>query len=708
MKRYLAIILPIVAAICLWYNPYIGHAKVDTRIQMTDIKISNEAQATSRQAISNNPIELRGTEEEVTLYYTLISSPASVDNKLVLNLRYSELLIAPSSVTVTVDGQTKVSKPLSGKIPKQQLVIPLIGEELGKGVHTVTINFYGVLKEGICVNQGTSGNWLSIGIDSYFQLSGQINSEEESLSDYPRMFTGTTKNPVLIVQPDNASVETMNSALKVAAFLTEQSIMEESIRVVRESDIKNLSGNVIFIGAQTEFSTLKMKNLLSKAKLPNDQQALLLSRHKLVDGKNKVEALFVTSQSPADLEKRISILTNDQLTKQLSGYQVLIKQVPDIQEENKRNIPLKKFGLQTVTLDSAQGHSPYYYYYAPVELGSSQLPSLKLQIKKSEMILPINEKQEKEQGTLENNNVELVVMVNSIPHSINISTLTNPENGVYTVNVPIDEKAFSDNRMIELQFVTSGLQQSGVCGGSYENRWIYISGDSTFNIPLEEKEGMGSTQNTLANFPYPFNIDGSETLVILPEEMKIEDKRLLQLYLTLSMNGQSPNIILKNARDIEAEDLHDRHAIFMGGPNVQPLLKEVENQLAISYNEGIPNLSTFGFLSETVEAFSWMQSNPWSEKHQMLVFDLNSQAGQIFDETFLDSLMSIDELSSVAVKTTNNQVFTSSVQAEESIEEIAGVVSKEGYPFSIWGIGGLIALFTFTIILIVIIKRNRR
>lgn len=708
MKRYLALIFPIVAALCLWYGPITGHAKIDTKIPMTTIKINNEAQATSRQAISNDTIELRGPDEEVTLYYTMISSPAGKDNKLVLNVRNSELLIAPSSVTVTVDGQNKLSKPVSGKIPKQQLVIPLRGEELKKGVHTVTIKFYGVLKEGICVNQETSGNWLSIGIDSYFQLSGQLNREEESLSDYPKLFTGTTKNPVLIVQPDNASVETMNSALKVAAYLTEQSIMENSIRIVRESDVKNLSGNVIFIGTQSEFSSKNMKNLLTKANLPNDEKALLLSRHKLVKGKNKVEALFVTAQSAIELEKRIAILTDNQLTKQLSGQQLSIKQVPELQEENKRIIPLKKFGMETITLDSAEGLSPNFYYYAPLEMESNQSPTLKLQLKRSEMIEKINSNEGNETGTLGYNHVELTVMVNGIPHSVNISALTNPENGIYTVNIPIDKKALNDNRMIELQFITSGLQQNSPCDSSNENKWIFISGDSTFNFPFEESLGVEPKKNTLASFPYPFNNDESETIVILPVEMKIEDKQLLQLYLSLSVNGQVPRIILKNASELKEEDLHDRHAIFLGGPNIQPLLKDMEDQLTVPYTEGVPNLNKFGFLSESVEVFSWMQSNPWSPKHEMLVFDLNNQSALLIDQPFLDSLTNIQDLSTVAVKTTNNQVFTNAVEVEETSEEIAGVVSKEKYAISSWGIGGLIALLAFTVILIILIQRRRK
>lgn len=708
MKRLLALTFPIVAALCLWFGPITGNAKIDTQIPMTTIKITNEAQATSRQAISNDPIELRGPDEEVTLYYTMISSPASKDNKLVLNVRNSELLIAPSSVTVTVDGENKLSKPLSGKVPKQQLVIPLSGEELKKGVHTVAIKFYGVLKEGICVNQETSGNWLSIGIDSYFQLSGQLNSEEESLSDYPKLFTGTTKTPVLIVQPDNSSVETMNSALKVAAYLTEQSIMEDSIRIVRESDVKNLSGNVIFIGAQSEFSSMNMKNLLTLAKLPNDQQALILSRNKLVEGKNKVEALFVTAQNAADLEKRIAILTDNELTKQLSGQQLSIKQVPELQEENKRKIPLKKFGMETITLDSAEGQSPNYYYYAPVESESNQSPSLQLQIKRSEMIGPIDKGQEKESGTLDHNKVELVVLVNGIPHSININALTNPKNGIYTVHVPIDEKALNDNRMIELQFTTSGLQQNSPCGISYENQWIFISGDSIFNFPIEESVSVEPKKNTLASFPYPFNNDESETIVILPEEMKIEEKQLLQLYLSLSMNGQVPRVILKNASELKEEDLHDRHAIFMGGPNMQPLLKGMEDQLTVPYAEGVPNLHKFGFLSESVEVFSWMQSNPWSPKHEMLVFDSNVQSELLIDQPFLDSMKNIQELSTVAVKTTNNQVFTNAIQTEESVEETAAIVTEAKKPITLWGIGGLIALLVFIVMLIIVIQRRRK
>ncbi|MBW9234693.1 hypothetical protein JQK62_21070, partial [Leptospira santarosai] len=74
----------------------------------------------------------------------------------------------------------------------------------------------------------------------------------------------------------------------------------------------------------------------------------------------------------------------------------------------------------------------------------------------------------------------------------------------------------------------------------------------------------------------------------------------------------------------------------MGGPNMQPMLKGMEDQLTVPYTEGVPNLHKFGFLSESVEVFSWMQPNPWSQKHEMLVFDSNIQSELMINQPFLD------------------------------------------------------------------------
>jgi len=706
MNRIKISIWVIAVSICVWFTPLQTSASSSAPIQLKDVKLDVQESSTSRQLITNSPIELIGPEQEVTFYYELRSDAAKEDNELVLNVKHSELLIAPSSLTISVDGQAITSKSLNGEQMTEQITIPLTGEALEKGIHSVTVSFYGIIIEGVCVDQGTSGNWLTIGIDSYFQLSGQLSEELQSLSDYPRIFLGTTNSPVRIVIPDKASMSTLNNGMIIAAYLAERSDVDEAVQVVRESSVKTISGNVIFLGAKSEFTTPFMKDLLQKARLPINDDSLVLSRHELVDGNQKIEALIVMADSPEDFEKRIEVLMDAQFIKQLSGEQLSITKVPDkIKEVYQRKIPLKKFAMENLTLDSYQGKSQNFYYYVPAAFQEHQAISLELHIKRSETITA---KEKQEEDDLLNRNVELVVLVNDVPHSVDIRALTDAKDGIFTVNVPIDASAIGENRMINLQFASNGLRQKNPCVSTDENRWIYIMEDSFFTFPLEDSSGI----RTLASYPSPFAGEQDDTTIVLPNDMNIEDNQLLHLYRSLSVWGSLPNLTLNAAKDITTQDLSGRHVVFIGGPDVQPLLNDIREDLTVPYEDGAPNLQLFGFIPEAVEMFSWIQQNPWSDKqHSMFVFDHNAPENVTMDKKFLDFLKNMNEVSTIAVKMNNQQFYTNAVQLEKVVGEVKDVHldnDDEESALSNWWIVGFIGLLAFVAVLMVVLFKKRK
>ncbi|NYV65626.1 cellulose biosynthesis cyclic di-GMP-binding regulatory protein BcsB [Bacillus sp. Gen3] len=683
-------------------------AQTLTEIPIQGMEIEGQNNVGTRHSITNSPIELIGPEQEVTFYYENISDAKGQNNQLVLDFTHSEMLISPSSLTLSVDGQTITSKPLNSQNEKGQIIFPLTGNALKKGSHSVKVSYHGVIKEGVCVDQGTSGNWLNIGINSYIQLNGQINDIKQSLKDYPDIFQGTSTNPVFIILPDKASMETLNSGLMVATYLREQSYTEGSVQMVRESNVKSLRGNVLFIGAQTEFSTPFMKQVMEKASLPTDNQSLLLSRHKLVNGKNKVEALFVTAKTPGEIQKRVSVLTNQQWMKQLSGNQMSIQTIPNWKEtDNHRQVTLKQFGMGNFILDSTQGKSQHYFYYLPKSLHSGQTSTLKLHLKRSETILPTNEKMGK---TINGGEVELVVFINDVPHSVDLRTLKNAENGVYTVNIPIDAKTIKDNGMMDIQFVANGLNQKNSCTNSDENRWIYISDDSSFNFPSKDQKDEGDT--TFAAYPLPFGGKDSKTTIILPQTVKVEDQQLLALYLSLSMNGQLPQITLTSADKVEMNELKNTNAIFIGGPALQPLLNKVNDQLEITYKEkSKPDLNKYGFIPESVDLFSWIQPNPWSPKqNSILVLDHQISSTPLISKTFLDYLVNNDEESTIIVQSNNNQLFSNASQIKiKDQKEAEEKGKKQGRDFSILWIIEFVALILLIALLIIIVrKRGKR
>ncbi|MEH6940237.1 cellulose biosynthesis cyclic di-GMP-binding regulatory protein BcsB [Bacillus sp. JJ722] len=703
MRKYLMMTLFFATVLFMSVISYGDVAKASSQIEIEGINIGDTSNLPKRQVVTNSPIELFGPKAEVKLNYQLISNATGNNNQLVLKIKHSELLIEPSSITISIDGQTITSKPLHEGNVNSDLTIPLTGNALKKGAHSVTVSFYGVIKEGVCVDQNTSGNWLTIGIDSYFQLNGQMNEETQALKDYPRSFIGTEKNPVYIVIPDQSSTETLNSGLMVATYLAEQTNEKDTIQVVRESNLRKIQGNIIFLGAKSEFDSPFMKNLLTEAELPDDPSFIILSRHKLMNGNKSSEALIVTADKSKNIQDRIKVLTNNQLNTQLSGRQMSISKMPVIKEtEDLSRVSLKKFGMESMVLDSERGQSQHYYYYVPFSQNPNDNPSLHLQLKRSETIPTINENNINEE-------IELVVLVNDVPHSVNIRSLSKEENGVYNVNLPIKEDAIKENGLIDLQFVSNGLREKNPCVTADENRWIYISNDSFFQFNSDNKGN--EVKNTLAGYPTSFVGNSKATTIVLPNNKQIEDKQLLQLYRSLSINSQLSDLTLKRANEIKKENVNNENVIFIGGPKVQPLLNDVKDQLIIPYDNDAPQLSEFGFITETIKSFSWIQPNPWSkEQNNILVFDRTKQDAPYLEESFLNNLRNLNEDATVAVNTLNNQTFTNAAQFEkETGKELEPEEKQEkSIQFSIWWIISIVALLILVSILIFVIQKRKK
>lgn len=239
MKQINIMILTFLA-VCFFWIGKTSTAAATTEISTDKLDIVHQMKSVSRQPITNIPIELTGSQQDANFYYELTEDTSGKNNQLVLNITYSELLISPSSLTISIDGEAIMSKPINGK-NQEKIVVPLTDRFLKKGVHTVNIAFSGVIKEGVCINQNTSGNWLTIGIDSYLQFNRQLNKQAPTLMDYPNEFIGTADQPVYIVLPESASMDTLNSGYMLATYLAKQSEFEESVKVIRESQVKKIS-----------------------------------------------------------------------------------------------------------------------------------------------------------------------------------------------------------------------------------------------------------------------------------------------------------------------------------------------------------------------------------------------------------------------------------------------------------------------------------
>ncbi|MGE7837848.1 cellulose biosynthesis cyclic di-GMP-binding regulatory protein BcsB [Viridibacillus arvi] len=703
MKQYQLLIASLLCIIIVALAPIKSEA--NTIISVDGIKVNNTKDTNQTQPITNSPITLNGPAGEVTFYYELVADAKGQESKIVLNTENSELLIAPSSLSVSIDNKMVKSIAINGDKPVREMTVPIKGDALKEGVHAVTVKYYGVLKEGICVKQGTSANWLTLNINSYYQLNGLVKKSDVSLGEYPTKFVGTEEQPVYIVIPDKASTSSLNSALQMTSFLTNQSGRNNTVQIIRESKINELNQNVVFIGVPSEFSNSNIKKLWQDANVKQTANALNLSIRTLKQGQKETSAMFVTANKAADLEDRIAILTNPQFSKQLSGLDLSIKDIPkQLKLTQNGSVTLEQFGAENITLDSHSTNSAHYYYYVSADTQLNKAFTLNLKLKKSESITSIKEQTELDTST----NMELIVNVNNIPHSVNLRTLADSKDGIYNVSVPIDAKAIRDNRLIDLQFQTTGLGVNNPCKETDEKRWIYIDKDSSFTFPIIQNTNE-QKRITFAAFPYPFVSTEGMTVVVLPKKADVSDEQLLKLYSAILQGVQQPTIQLKTAEQVTANDVEKANVIFIGGPNEQPLLQKKATDLIVSYNGNKAVLSDEGFVSETAQQFSWIQNNPWSKgNNSILVIDHQGSTLDYMENNFLEEIINSDELATVVVQSSDKQFFTNAEYVKTNKQ--LSIDSKNGNSnnsISKWWIVGFAGLLLLIGLLIFRVKRRK-
>lgn len=702
MKQYQLLIAGLLCIILVAITPVKSEASAT--ISVDELKVNNVKDTNPRQPFTNAPITLNGPAGEVTFYYELVADAKGKESKIVLNTENSELLIAPSSLSVSVDNKMVKSIAIHGDKPVREMIIPLKDDTLKEGIHAVTVKYYGVLKEGICVKQGTSANWLTLNINSYYQLSGLVKKSDVTLGEYPANFVGTEGQPVYIVMPDKASTSTLNSALQLTSFLANQSGRKNAVQITRESKIKELNQNVVFIGVPSEFSNSTIKKLWQDANVKQTADALNLSIRTLKQGQQQNSAMFVTANTATDLEERIAVLTNPQFSKQLSGYDLSVKELPkQLQPIQSGSATLEQFGAENITLDSQSSNSAHYYYHVSANVPLNKAFTLNLKLKKSESITSLKEQTEIDNDT----NIELIVNVNNIPHSVNLRTLGESKDGTYTVTVPIDAKVIKDNRLLDLQFQTTGLSVNDACKETDEKRWVYIEKESSFVFPMQNANE--SKMTTFAAFPYPFVSDEGMPIVVLPQKTDVADEQLEKLYSAILQGAQHPTIQLKAANQVTVKDVEKANVIFIGGPLEQPLLQKKVNDLIVTYKGDRAVLSDEGFVSETAEQFSWIQKNPWSQgNNSILVIDHQGSTPGFMENKFLDEMINTDKLATVVVQSSNKQFFTNAeyVKANNQLKA-QGEHETSNNSVSKWWIVGFAGLLLLIGLLIFRIKRRK-
>ncbi|MDP4099945.1 MAG: cellulose biosynthesis cyclic di-GMP-binding regulatory protein BcsB [Bacillota bacterium] len=675
----------------------------DVQVSGSLLGKSSQEQA-KQQVLTSELITLYGSKDSAELTYQIPAGASSGNQQLVIEYEASNLLISPSSLTVVIDDEPVKTLKLDGDSKRKTVKLNLNKSQSAQGYHNVSLKFYGVMKEGVCVRQDTSGNWIKIYPDSRLTLADSSEAKGTSLDHYPYPFaqSGNTAEETAIVIPDNPSSAEIEAAVKTEGYLktVDSSV---SIAYVTESELKKIDKPTIVIGVDKHWNG-KVKKLLKQAGLQAKGENLLLAERVLKAEGKQQPVLFAQAASEDALTKKISVMTDQTYTGQLSGDTLSISKLQQTEKKESDKLTLENFGAGDITIGADKTSSAHYFYPASAVLDENQSAKLSLKLKKSETI---------QASTAENESAsqaaELKVMINGQPHSVRLDELGKEDkNGFYHVTVKVDPKLLQKNRYIDIQFVTTGLKENNPCNTTDEEKWVFIDKNSTLSYAIKGMSPSADFQEW--PLPYAGNQDQT-TLIVLPDT--VSQSKLEELSLVTESFGSEAqhSYTVKKSSDVTAKDAKGRNLIFIGGINQFSLLKEKSSDLLVPQEKnGSFDVSGFEMLNETTKQVVFTQASVWDSRYTMAVFAPSKGDGTAVTKEIISYLNSNDESATVLNETNSQQVFTNHQQlkSETNSSDAEQPTQDHSQKWMYIGVLALIMVIAAVFIWIAVRHRKRR
>lgn len=675
----------------------------DVQVSGSLLGKSSQEQA-KQQVLTSELITLYGSKDSAELTYQIPAGASSGNQQLVIEYEASNLLISPSSLTAVIDDEPVKTLKFDRDSKRNTVKLNLNKSQSAQGYHNVSLKFYGVMKEGVCVRQDTSGNWIKIYPDSRLTLADSSEAKGTSLDHYPYPFaqSGNTAEETAIVIPDNPSSAEIEAAVKTEGYLktVDSSV---SIAYVTESELKKIDKPTIVIGVDKHWNG-KVKKLLKQAGLQAKGENLLLAERVLKAEGKQQPVLFAQAASEDALTKKISVMTDQTYTGQLSGDTLSISKLQQTEKKESDKLTLENFGAGDITIGADKTSSAHYFYPASAVLDENQSAKLSLKLKKSETIQASAAENESASQA-----AELKVMINGQPHSVRLDELGKEDkNGFYHVTVKVDSKLLQKNRYIDIQFVTTGLKENNPCNTTDEEKWVFIDKNSTLSYAIKGMSPSADFQEW--PLPYAGNQDQT-TLIVLPDT--VSQSKLEELSLVTESFGSEAqhSYTVKKSSDVTAKDAKGRNLIFIGGINQFSLLKEKSSDLLVPQEKnGSFDVSSFEMLNETTKQVVFTQASVWDLRYTMAVFAPSKGDGTAVTKEIISYLNSNDESATVLNETNSQQVFTNHQQlkSETNSSDAEQPTQDHSQKWMYIGVLALIMVIAAVFIWIAVRRRKRK
>ncbi|UCZ53579.1 cellulose biosynthesis cyclic di-GMP-binding regulatory protein BcsB [Bacillus shivajii] len=633
---------------------------------------------------------------QVDMYYEAPLLKKGDDHYIYLTFSHSPLLLPETStLTVEVNNQPVHSMFLTSETANHSsLKIKLDESMVTEGFHKVTLLFQGYITDDLCQRAVDPSNWLVVHSNSFVHLDvGDFVQQTDLLKHYPYPFIQpgyTEPLQFYLVVPDHPSEPIISAATQLAHFLRSQVHTSDYAVIITESETSAIDDlkNIIAVGRYDDWNGI-IKETLTTRNLDIGRNYVTIDTF-ILDEINK-QFLFFGGDENDLIEKKIPLLTEQHVIKQLAGSSLSVAQLPETIDDNEdMTFDLKSKGMEDLHLNSRFNTSPVIRFDLPLYGEIEEHPTLHVNMRISPLLHELVD-----EGVDEHLGIN--IYINEKPYTIPLRravALVNERNEL-TYEVPIDIEDINASKYIEVIFSTNLVSQEVDCIQRDDStRWIEIENSSFFDFSLVE-----SSEINFSNWPAPFvNAHGlQDTTFILPD--KLNGQMLSQLaQLTSSMVPHKENI---------------RNLNIVYERNVEDVTSHFINDHIISLHEKLwdtneNTLSSSPFLLETLQYIALIEPSLWNEEKAMATFQpfITPRKDQpFFDPEMLVTLQENDKRTTTIGMSQSGNVILD----EKQLSVVTPTVPTTEEPALPWWISLLfIIIFLFSIFLFVLLLKKKR
>lgn len=546
----------------------------------------------------------------------------------------------PASLTFMINNNPVATYQMDYRSGSTQVFfveIPL--EYVKEGYNSFDITGYVRLYDDDgCLDDFSGANWISIRGTSFVQVGYEVKDAQNRISAYPYPFLSSldeTGGTTEILVSDRCNTDELAAALMLRADLGSETDMEDAITLARLSDSAGNKTHRIVVSLRGNLS----EHYRTTADLMAGSQSLAAQALVYFFQDEGVDTLLITSDSGEALTEAAAMLMDDnRVTQEKTDLAFVRENAADsIRAQIGSSLAAGRISLDSL-LDTGlsfigpfrQAGDIYLPFSGGYVLADSGMVDLKFRYS-------------------ENLNFErsmITVYWGNVPVSSKRLTRENAGGDTLSFTMPQDVVGTYAGKItiafdLELPdlFCTPRMD---------EMPWAYVTGDSTFYLPVG---AVGSY--SLSQRPYPFEVSSrfNELQVVIPE--KITPAELDTLGRMVALYGEQPSpygsLSVCYADSLTTKEQKSGNLLVLGTYQDNSLLRELNANLSFRYSDtGVSFLSNDAMvLSDNyAKSISTLQifPSPYTEGRAVLVVGTLDDAGMQNLRSFLTASSNVWKL----------------------------------------------------------------